>query len=148
MKQAIIFIGIPGSGKTYFYYRHFAETHERIAPEEMEPEETQELLQEYLEEGTDFVIDAANLTRAGREVYLKAAEAAGYQIEGYFFASDTEEAIHWNAQREESERKTAQAIQADSGILEPPSLAEGFDTLYYVRRMDEAEMSAVEWQGV
>ena len=57
-KTAVIFIGIPASGKSSFYARHFKETHIHINLDTLRTRDKESvLLSECLRKGKSFVVD-------------------------------------------------------------------------------------------
>jgi hypothetical protein len=55
------------------------------------------------------------------------------RVIGYYFATDIQTALARNAQRPDAQCVPAKAIRATRNRLELPSLAEGFDALFYVQ---------------
>lgn len=135
IKQAVIFMGIQGSGKTYYYNWHFSGKFKHINLDELHTRNKERLmLQSCIEEGADFVVDNTNPTRADRARYIEVAKAAGYRVIGYFFESKLQDCIRRNDLRTGKEKISAKAIAATSNKLEIPSKDEGFDELYFVER--------------
>ena len=73
---------------------------------------------------------------------------AGYHITGYFFESRVKDCIRRNEKRTGKARVPNIAIAATSNKLELPSLAEGFDALYFIARKNEKTMIKEEWRGI
>lgn len=133
-KAAIVFIGIPASGKSSFYERNFQHGFVRVNLDTLRTrKKEQALLEACLEEGRSFVVDNTNPTRADRRRYIPPAKAAGYRVDGYFFQSVIKDCAERNERREGKARVPAQAIAAISGKLEMPGLDEGFDRLFFVK---------------
>jgi predicted kinase len=87
-KQAVIFIGIPATGKSTFYREHFFRTHVRINLDMLKKREREELLvRACLEAGQSFVVDNTNPAAIDRTRYIAPAKAAGFTVEGYFFTA-------------------------------------------------------------
>ena len=61
------------------------------------------------------------------------AKAAGFAVVGYYFDASVSECIARNNMREGAARIPVIGIYATAKKLQVPALAEGFDTLYYVR---------------
>lgn len=132
--QAIIFIGIPASGKSSFYKERFFRTHVRINLDMLRTRRRERiLLAACLEAKQPFVVDNTNVTREERARYIAPAKAAGIEVIGYYFQSQVKEAIARNSARPEGERIPPQAIWGKFRKLEMPTLQEGFDILYDVR---------------
>ena len=79
-----------------------------------------------------FVIDNTNLTKSERKRYIDEAKNACFEVIGYYFKSSINEAIERNEQREGKEKVPLAAIRGSHAKLELPSLAEGYDKLFYV----------------
>jgi predicted kinase len=134
--EAILFVGLPGSGKSSFYRQRFFQTHVRISLDLLKTRHrANRMLELCLETDQRFAVDNTNPTRAERSMYLEAVKAARlrYSIVGYYFESKVEDCLLRNAQRPEAERVPEVAIYATAKKLELPALEEGFDRLYYVR---------------
>lgn len=131
--EAIILIGIPGSGKSTFYKERFADTHVRINLDMLRTRHRERLLlHACLDAGQDFVIDNTNPRRVDRARYVLPARAAGFAVKGYYFESIIKDAIARNEARTGRDRVPIRAITDSSKRLELPSLLEGFDALRYV----------------
>lgn len=91
-----------------------------------------------------FVVDNTNTTREERSRYIVPAKAAGFGIVGYYFRSSVEECLHRNEARLGVERVPEVAIRAAAKRLEQPTLAEGFDQLWYVR-IEDGRFVTEEW---
>ena len=87
--QAVILIGIQGSGKTTFFRSRYAETQVRISLDLLRTRyREQALLDTCLRIGQPFVIDNTNVTVAERARYVGPSRAAGFRVLGYFFEPD------------------------------------------------------------
>ena len=131
--EAVVFIGIQGSGKSSFFKERFFTTHVRISLDLLKTRNRERRLLE-LCLGTDqrFVIDNTNALRAERAKYLEAARAARFQVVGYYFQSKIEDSLRRNAGRPEAERVPDVAIFSTAKKLELPTWDEGCDKLHYV----------------
>ena len=96
-----------------------------------------------IETGQRFVVDNTNPTRAEREVYHRAAKAAGFRVVGYYFQSRVEDCKRRNAQRHPDQQVPLRGILGTAGRMELPTRTEGFEDLYYVR-IDEASRFVIE----
>ncbi|MBF6613005.1 MAG: AAA family ATPase [Chloroflexi bacterium] len=131
--QAVIFVGIQGSGKSSFYKERFFNTHLRINLDMLKTRHREELLlKAYIEMQQSFVVDNTNPTIQERARYIEPARAARFRIIGYYFQSSVQEAIRRNNLRSGRERIPPQAIGGTAKRLQLPTLSEGFDELYYV----------------
>lgn len=132
--EAVLFIGLPGSGKSTFYKERFYDTHLRLNLDMLKTRHRERLLLlACIDSQTRFVVDNTNVTRSERKVYIDAARAAGYRVVGYFFRSYVEECLKRNDQRQGARRLPLKALLGFAGRMERPSLEEGFDEIHYVR---------------
>jgi len=132
-KTAVIFIGIPASGKSTFYDENFSSTHVHINLDALHTRSKEKmLLEECIREGKSFVVDNTNPLASDRARYIIPAKEAGYRIIGMFFRSSIAECAVRNETRPGKEKVPGIAIAAISNKLEIPKTEEGFDELYYV----------------
>ena len=146
--EAIIFVGLPGSGKSSFYKERFFNSHVRISLDLLKTRHREtRILDVCLATDQRFVIDNTNPTRAERSKFIEPAKAARvrYTISGYYFESKVEECLRRNALRAEGERVPDVAVLSAAKKLELPSLDERFDQLFYVR-LTEAGFVVEEWK--
>lgn len=144
--EAILFIGLPGSGKTSFFKQRFFGTHVRISLDLLKTRHRQwQFLQTCLATEQRFVIDNTNPTRAERSRYLAPATVRRFAAVGYYFQSKVEDCLRRNAARAEAERVPDVAIYSAAQRMERPTLDEGFDRLYYVR-LEEDRFVVEEWR--
>lgn len=145
--QAVLFIGVQGSGKSSFYIHHFFRTHIRINLDMLQTRHREQVLVEAcLAAKQRFVIDNTNPTPADRCRYIPAAKAAKFEVVGYYFQSHLEDCLARNAARPEPERVPDLAIKGTFAKLEIPSLKEGFDRLYYVRLPGADQVQLEDWK--
>ena len=128
MAEAIIFVGLPGAGKTTYFKDHFAGTHEHVSRDIQQNGEAA-LIGECLTSGRSFVVDNTNATRAVRAPYIRQAKAAGFRVFSYFFDTPVRTAIGRNNHRKDKKRIPVPAILRTAKHLEPPSLEEGIDEI-------------------
>ena len=141
--QAVILIGIQGSGKSTFYRERFFDTHVRISLDLLKTRHRERtFLQVCLATGQRFVVDNTNVRVAERAVYIEAAKRAGFRVTGYFFDAKVRDALRRNAQRMGAGKIPAAAVAGTLKRLERPSPNEGFHELYVVLR-DEADQFVV-----
>jgi predicted kinase len=124
MAEAIIFVGLQGAGKTTYFERHFGATHQHIS-RDIQPEA--EPIRQCLSLGRSFVVDNTNATKAARALYIKQAKASGFRVIAYFFDTPVRTAIGRNNHRKDKKPIPVPAILRSAKLLEPPSIAEGFD---------------------
>lgn len=90
-------------------------------------------------------MDNTNPTKADRVRYIPLAKAAGYQVVGYFFESRLQDCLRRNAGRTGDAFVPRIAVAGTSNKLELPSLAEGFDRLYFVK-IENGAFAVSEWR--
>jgi predicted kinase len=130
MAEAIIFIGLQGSGKTTYFKSHFAATHAHIS-RDIQQNAAREIafIRECLCSGRSFVVDDTNATRAARAQYIREAKAAGFTVLCYFFDTPLRTAIGRNNHRKDKKPIPVPAILRTAKRLEPPSIEEGADQI-------------------
>jgi predicted kinase len=130
MAEAVIFIGLQGSGKTTYFTNHFAATHAHVSRDIQETAERERaLIRECLQSGRSFVVDNTNATRAVRAQYIRAAKAAGFYVLCFFFDTSIRTAIGRNNHRKDKKPIPVPAMLRTAKRLEPPSLEEGIDRI-------------------
>jgi predicted kinase len=133
--QAVVFSGIPASGKTSFYREHFFNTHVRISLDLLKTRPRENiLLHACLAAKQPFVVDNTNLTAAHRAHYAKIAHAAGFKAILYFFDIDAKTAMARNDARRP--KVPPVAIYAGRKKLQPPTVDEPFEEIHIVRFID------------
>jgi predicted kinase len=133
----VIFVGLPASGKTTFYQRRFAPTHQHISkdlwPKTSNKDRRQaELMRLALSQGQSVVIDNTNPALADRAPVIALARQFGARVIGYYFTATTREAVGRNRGREGQARVPDVAIFTRAKRMAKPLLEEGFDELYAV----------------
>ena len=132
--EAIILIGIQGSGKSTFYEQRFAATHRRLNLDTLNSRARErELLASFLEHKIDFVVDNTNVTAAGRQDYIRPAREANYRVIGYFFEPMVDDCLKRNEAREGKAKVPRAGFFGTLKRLQRPLLSEGFDELHQVR---------------
>jgi predicted kinase len=132
--QAVILIGVQGSGKTSFYRERFFETHVRISLDMLGTRERERLLVACcLQARQPFVIDNTNVLVSDRAAYIPAAKSAGFRVIGYFLAPELRAAIARNKARTDKKPLPVPAILRSLKRLQPPTPQEGFDELFTVK---------------
>lgn len=142
--EAILFIGLPASGKSTFYIERFFHSHMRISLDLLKTQNrVRRFVSMCLETGQPMVIDNTNVTRQLRAAFIAASRAAEFRVVGYYFQSKVDDCLGRNATR--TNRVPEVAILDFAKKLELPSREEGFDELYYVS-MGEAGFRVEEWR--
>ena len=142
----MILIGLPASGKTTFYQRRFAGTHQHISkdlwPNTSNRDRRQaEILRQALSQGLSVVIDNNNPAPADRAPVIALARQYGARVIGYYFTATTREAIGRNRGREGKARVPDVAIFTRAKRMAKPLLEEGFDELYAVAIEPDGDFS-------
>src|SRR5262249_23919528 len=131
--EAVIFVGIQASGKTSFYRRHFADSHAHVSLDVQRTRLREEQqVATCVKEGKSFVIDDTNPLRADRSRYITRAREAGFPVLAYFFCTTLNDAMRRNNLRTGKQKVPVPAIAATIRKLQPPTLDEGFDSIYSV----------------
>jgi predicted kinase len=144
--EAVIFVGIQGSGKSSFYKERFFNTHVRINLDMLKTKHRQHLLlSACIEARQPFVVDNTNVTAATRAYFIAPANAAGFRVTGYYFRSDIKAALQRNSRRAGAASVPDKAILGTYKRLELPTRGEGFDALFYVRVDEAGEFLVEEW---
>jgi predicted kinase len=145
--EAVIFVGIPGSGKSTFFKERFFDSHIRINLDMLRTKNREKLIFEAcLEAKQKFVIDKTNLTREEREKYIKCAKSFGFKVIGYYFQTNLEKAIERNNWREGKAKIPEKGILGAFKRLQIPQFNEGFDELFYVSINEENKFVVEDWK--
>lgn len=137
MAELIIFVGLPGSGKSTWYFAHFAGTHDHVSkdlmPSVRSPGARQErLIEAALGAGRSVVVDNTNPSLAERASLIALGRRHGASIVAYYFECSTRTALMRNHQREGRGRVPNVAIFTAAKKLVPPALEEGFDEIHVI----------------
>ncbi len=131
--QAVLLIGVQGSGKTTFYKERFFDTHVRVSRDMLGTRHRQRLLIAACLEGRQpFVVDDTNAARARRAEHIAAARAAGFRVRGFFFQTSLGDALRRNRRRPAERVVPAAGVAGTYKRFEPPKWEEGFDELHTV----------------
>jgi predicted kinase len=144
--EAVIFVGIPASGKSTFYLQRFFETHIRINLDMLRTRHRERvLLEACIAAKQPFVVDNTNVTREDRARYIAPAKAAHFRVLGYYFRSSIGGSLERNRGRTGGRVVPDKGVAAKYHKLQLPSLEEGFDQLYYVTMRDDGGFDVREW---
>jgi predicted kinase len=142
--EAVLFVGIQGSGKSSFFKERFYSTHVRISRDLLKTAcREREFLETCLRTRQPLVVDKVNARREQRAEYIRQAKAAGFRVIGYYFKGGTREAIARNEQRTGKAKIPVAGIFSAYKQLEVPALDEGFEELFRVT-LDEENHLVVE----
>lgn len=140
-------MGIQATGKSTFYRQYFHETHIRLNLDMLRTRHRERVLFEAcLLSKTACVIDNTNPTREERQRYILPAQAKKFQIVGYYFESNLEDALQRNALRSGKACIPEIGVRATHRKLELPDYSEGFDKLYYVD-LANSQFNVKKWQS-
>lgn len=94
-------MGIQASGKSSYYLLNLAHSHLRINLDMLKTRHREKIIFEAgLASKTKMVVDNTNPTPADRARYIASAQAAGFEIVGYFFETELKGALERNRLRE------------------------------------------------
>ena len=131
--EAVIFVGVQGSGKSTFYREKFFDTHVRINLDMLRTRQREQLLfAACLDAHQPLVIDNTNPLPTDRQRYIAAARAAGFRVIAYFFDTPLKDALRRNHQRAGKQKVPIPAVAGTFRKLQQPTLAEGFDAIFRV----------------
>jgi predicted kinase len=135
--QLVIFVGLPGSGKSTWYLAHFAKTHAHVSkdlmPNARRRDDRQSMaVEKALAAGESVVVDNTNPSRDGRAPLIALGKRHGARIIACYFECSVRVAIARNAQREGKARVPRVAIFTTQKKLQPPALDEGFDEVHVI----------------
>ena len=131
--EAVILIGIQGSGKTTFYRERFFDTHVRLSLDMLKTRpRLRALMAACIALEQRFVVDNTNVLRSERREYIDAAKAAGFRVIGYYFRTELRRAIKWNSLRPGKQAIPVAGLIGTMKRLETPAIEERFDELYEV----------------
>jgi predicted kinase len=135
--ELIVFVGLPGSGKTTYYRAHFAATHAHVSkdlwPNAARRDDRQAReIDAALGGGKSVVVDNTNPSRNVRAPLVALGRRHGARIVAVYFETEVRTAIMRNRLREGRERVPNVAIFTTKKKLVPPALDEGFDEVRVV----------------
>ncbi|MEM6996939.1 MAG: AAA family ATPase [Myxococcota bacterium] len=132
--QLVVFTGLQAAGKSTFFRERFFDTHVRVNLDMLGTRHRERVLfGACLTAKQPVVVDNTNVTRAERAAYIEPARAAAFEVVGFYFRSVIAESVARNLRRAAPQRVPERGIVGTASRLQPPSLAEGFGALYYVR---------------
>lgn len=151
MAELVIFIGLQGAGKSSFYRARFAGTHDHVSKDRLRNNRNpsrrqQQLIEESSGAGRSVVVDNTNATKEDRASLISLGRSFGARLVGYFFESRLADCLERNRQRAGKERVPDAGVFATRNRLVLPSLAEGFDQLYFVRLLGDGKFEVLDWQ--
>jgi predicted kinase len=138
----VLFVGLPGAGKSTFFRQRFAATHVHVSKDNLRnhrqpARRQQELLRQALVDGRSVVVDNTNASVEERAELIAEARRQGARTIGYFFDATARECVARNREREGRARIPAVGIFATAKRLVPPAREEDFDEIHTVRTLPE-----------
>ena len=144
--EAVLFIGVQGSGKTTFYEERFFDTHVRISRDMLKTRNRQHVLvSACLAARQPFVVDDTNAAKSRRAEFIEPTRAAGVRVAGYYFRCALREALGRNRRRPEGQVVPVPGVIATFKRLEPPAWSEGFDEISIVEIGAENRFVVRNW---
>jgi predicted kinase len=144
--EAVIFIGIPGSGKTTFFRERFFDGYMRISKDLLRTRHREQVfLHACLSTQQRFVVDNTNVLAAERRLYIPQARAANFRVIGYIFDTSLKDALRRNAQRQGKAIVPAAGVIAKYKRWQRPESNEGFDELFSVSIDRESKFVISSW---
>jgi predicted kinase len=149
--DVVVLIGLQASGKSTFARARLTATHAHVSKDLFPSARNKARRQareidEALRAGRSVVVDNTNPTRTDRAAIIALARGAGARVHGYYFESRVETCKERNALRDAPARVPDVALFATAKVLERPSMAEGFDALYYVRALSGGGFDVSPWE--
>jgi predicted kinase len=146
--ELLIFVGLPGAGKSTFFRQRFADSHVHVSKDNLrsqrQPDRRQhELLAQALSDGRSVVVDNTNASLEERAALIAAGRRYGARIAAYFFDSTTHECVARNRGRQGRARIPDVGIFATARRLVRPLDAEGFDVVHRVRSLPEEQFEVL-----
>ncbi|MBO7570606.1 MAG: ATP-binding protein [Bacteroidales bacterium] len=144
-KVAVVFTGIPASGKSTFYRRYFEPAdfqHINLDTLRTRQRETA-FMEECVSLNCNVVIDNTNTTVEERKRYIDLFKANGYRIVGMYFQSILKDCIARNKARGGKVPRVAIPYMHNRLVI--PSYAEGFDELYFVKFDGNGDFVIENW---
>lgn len=143
--EAILFIGIQGSGKSTFFKQTFSDTHIRINLDMLKTRHREGILIDAcLKAKQPFVVDNTNVDRKMRQKYIEKAREVGFSVSGYYFQSNISDCLQRNQARKA--KIPEKGVISTYNKLEIPAPDEGFDRLQYVRISPDGQFTVERWK--
>lgn len=136
--ELVVFVGLPGSGKSSFYRARYAGTHALVSKDLLrnarDPRAREaRLIEEALASGRSVVVDDTNPRREDRAALVELGRRFGARLVCWFFDESRETCLERNRGRTGRARVPDVAIHVAARRLVVPSPAEGFDEVHVVR---------------
>ncbi|WP_291723325.1 AAA family ATPase [Bernardetia sp.] len=129
--EAIIFIGIQGSGKSTFYKEKYFNSHLRISLDLLNTRNKEAKLLDFcLEFQQRLVIDNTNPTKKERAKYIQKLKERKFKVVAIYFDTNLKIALARNELRIGKAKVAKVGILSTHKKMELPSFEEGFDEIY------------------
>jgi len=135
--EAVILVGMPGSGKSTYFKKNYSDTHIRINLDMMwvKPhgcnlsvrEREDILLKACIDSQMPFVVDNTNMSIKEREKYISLLEGTGYKKICILMGTSLDKCLERNESRERVVPKDV--IFKMNNRFEIPTKEEGFDRI-------------------
>ena len=136
--EAILFIGIQGSGKSTFYKEKYFNSHLRISLDLLNTRNKENQLLDFcLKFQQRLVIDNTNPTKKERAKYIQKLKERGFKIIGIYFETPLKIVLERNELREGKAKIAKVGILSTYKRMELPAFEEGFDELYTIHTAEE-----------
>lgn len=135
--ELVILVGLPASGKSTYYYAHFAGTHVHVSKDLMPNARNRDTRQQAqiaatLGDGKSVVVDNTNPTPAVRAPLIELGHRLGARVIAIYFPTEVRTAVARNAGRAGKAKVPNVAIFTTQKKLIPPTVKEGFDEVITV----------------
>ncbi|WP_338766506.1 AAA family ATPase [Bernardetia sp. ABR2-2B] len=136
--EAILFIGLQGSGKSTFYKKEYFNSHLRISLDLLNTRNKEAKLLDFcLEFQQRLVIDNTNPTKKERAKYIQKLKKRGFKIIGIYFDTTLQTALERNDLRKGKAKIAKVGVLSTYKKMELPTYEEGFDEIYIVNTENE-----------
>ncbi len=140
MKEILLTIGIPASGKSSYIKNKLYDSHIRVNRDMINNlAKEQTILTAILSTNMNVVIDRTNLTQEVRARFINLAKMYKYNVIGLIFDTPIEVCLERNKKRNLSTRVPEKIMKSMQSQLEQPSLEEGINQVIRVPFTEEVE---------
>ena len=137
--EMIVFIGLPGAGKTTYYQQTFSKTHAHVNRDLLGSNRIKHFLHTCFATEMSFVYDNTNIVSRARRRLIQQAQGSFLRPICYWFDVSLNDALNQNALREGKARVPEHAIRSMDRQLEPPSWDEGWESIVRVQVIQAGE---------
>ncbi len=136
MKEIILMVGIPASGKSTFANLYFANSHSILSLDNLKTRyQEKQRINQAITLNENIVIDNTNVSISEREQYILLARKHNYKVKCYFFIPNVEESLIRNKNPDRTEVPQV-AIFDKLKKLQRPQFVEGFDEIHQVEAIN------------